>query len=264
MSLQSVHAREGVAWIQQAFALFMKHPIGFAGLFSASMLVMMLVMLMPVVGVLFVLMAVPWLSLGFMQASRLAMDGKVPLVSIFFLPLRTKPSRVRALLLLGASYLAAAFVMVLLANWLDGGALAELVQKSVEANGDAQQLILNPEFQSAVALRLGMSAVLAIPFWHAPPLVYWGAQPVGRAVVFSLMAMWRNRMAFVVYALAWALVLMVLALTCSVILDAAGLSALLPVVSLIFMTVLSTVFYISTYFSFAGCFWPQTQQPSTS
>lgn len=257
MSLQSVPPQQGVVWVRQAFALFMKHPIGFVGLFSANMLIILLVTLsLPLVGALFLIIATPWLSLGFMQASRQALGGHTPLVSMFLAPLRTTPSRVRPLLMLGLSYLGATLVLGLLAHWLDGGLLVELMEKSANNKEEAQQLLLNPQFHSALLLRFAFMVLLAIPFWHAPPLVAWGAQPVGRALVFSLVAMWRNKMAFMVFAMAWTAVGM-MGVTFGVILGATGLSALGPVLGMIFFTVLSTVFYISTYFSFAACFWPQ-------
>ena len=42
-----------------------------------------------------------------------------------------------------------------------------------------------------------------MPFWHAPALVYWGGQTVGKSLFFSTVACWRNKGAFAVYALDW-------------------------------------------------------------
>ncbi len=260
MNLQTLHAKEGMAWVRQAFALFMKFPVGFLGLVCTSWLIMMLVLLVPHLGVFLTAMATPWLSLGFMQASRQALNGKVPLVSVFLEPLRSTPSRVRPLVILGVTYLSVfALIMLISAGFWDENALAAMVEKSAQNPSDLQQLMLNTEFQTALMLRLGLPALLATLFWHVPPLVYWGGQPVGRALVFSLIALWRNKVPFLIFTAAWLLVGAFMALACTLVLSLTGLNSLMPVLSMILMTVLVTVFYISTYFSFAGCFWAQSK-----
>jgi hypothetical protein len=52
-------------------------------------------------------------------------------------------------------------------------------------------------------LRLVLLALLSVPFWHAPALVYWGRQGWAKSLFFSTMAIWRNRGAFLVYGLGW-------------------------------------------------------------
>ena len=45
--------------------------------------------------------------------------------------------------------------------------------------------------------------MLAVPFWHAPALVYWDHHGCAKALFSSTLACWRNRGAFTVYSLVW-------------------------------------------------------------
>ncbi|MEZ5657061.1 MAG: hypothetical protein R3E83_00570 [Burkholderiaceae bacterium] len=45
--------------------------------------------------------------------------------------------------------------------------------------------------------------------WYAPLFVAWHQVPIGKALFFSLVAVWRNRWPFAAMFLAWAMVLVV-------------------------------------------------------
>ena len=42
---------------------------------------------------------------------------------------------------------------------------------------------------------------LSLAFWHAPALMHWHRVPPAKSIFFSLVACWRNLLAFVGYAL---------------------------------------------------------------
>ncbi len=256
LRLYSVPAWHGVLWIRRAFEVFRHHPLGFAGLFSSSMLAMMVVLLVPALGMLAVFMAAPWLALGFMQATRHALEGRTPLISVFVEPLRTQPSRVRGLLMLGLSFTLAAVALLVLADLVDGDVVERLLRQSVASKADPQTLAADPQLRAAALLRMGLLLLLAVPFWHAPALVYWGGQPWTRAWVFSVVALWRNKLSFIVFGAGWVALLLLLSVACAVLLGTPALAPLLPLASLLGLTLLASVFCLSTYFSFAGCFWP--------
>ena len=60
--------------MRDAFRLFMRRPLPFAGMFVSFLVLALLVTIVPVVGGVAMLMALPLLSLGFMLASRAALD----------------------------------------------------------------------------------------------------------------------------------------------------------------------------------------------
>lgn len=257
LRLHSVPAWHGILWIRRAFEVFRRHPLGFAGLFSTCMLVMLMVLLVPVLGMLAAFMAAPWVSVGFMLATRHALAGRTPLVSVFVEPLRSHPSQVRGMLLLGASFTLSAVALLVVADHIDGDVVERLVRQQVDMGQvDPRTLAADPQLRSAALLRMGLLTMLVVPFWHAPALVYWGGQPWARAWVFSVVALWRNKAVFVVYGLGWLVLFMLLSLVCSALLGLPAMAPLLPVISLLGLTLLASVFWVSTYFSFAGCFGP--------
>jgi len=92
-----------------------------------------------------------------------------------------------------------------------------------------------------------------VPFWHAPGLVYWGEQRWAKALFFSSMAIWRNKGAFAVYGLVWlglgGVMLMLLSLLVALTGPEQATYIATPMVLLF-----TTIFYVSLWFTFAGCF----------
>ena len=103
-------------------------------------------------------------------------------------------------------------------------------------------------------LRFGLAGLLSVPFWHAPALVHWGGQPAAKALFFSLMACWRNRGAFFVYALTWAAVILLFAVVANLLFAMLGHIQWMAAAAMPASLVFSTVFYVSLYFTFADCF----------
>jgi len=78
LSLKRVEASRGPRWIGDAFRLFARKPVAFAMMFSAFMLAAMVASLVPVLGAVAQMLALPLLSLGFMVAGQSALlDGPV-------------------------------------------------------------------------------------------------------------------------------------------------------------------------------------------
>jgi hypothetical protein len=103
-----------------------------------------------------------------------------------------------------------------------------------------------------------------VPFWHAPALVHWGAQPAAKSLFFSLMACWRNRGAFVVYALTWTAVILVFAVAANLMFALLGQGHLMAMAAMPASLIFSTVFYASLYFTFADCFDVDGSDPAPS
>lgn len=101
--------------------------------------------------------------------------------------------------------------------------------------------------------RIGLSTLVAIPFWFAPALVFWAQQRTAQALFSSTLALWRARTAFLVFGIGWLAVLALVGTLTSVmaaVLGSAATSLLVMPVGL----VLTAVFYVSLYFSFRDCF----------
>ena len=248
---------EGVQWTRDAFRLFMRRPLPFAGMFVAFLLVALLATLVPVVGGVVMLMALPLLSLGFMVASQSALlDGPVHPMQ-FIEPLRPDPVRRKALLRLCVFYGLAAVAILLLCDFLSENAMGRLLALSAKGESAQPQIdaVLSEPGLGAVALLLvTLGTLLSVPFWHAPALVHWGGQSVGQALFSSTLAVWRSRGAFFTYALAWAGLVLAFAVLSSLLFGALGMRHLASLAAVPAGLMFSTVFYVSLLFTFNDSF----------
>ena len=257
MKLQLVPASRGLQWVRQGFAVFFKHPLAFAGLFASFMFVLFLALLLPLVGSLLLLAVLPLASLGFMIGTRMALDGRFPLPRVFIEPLRGDRARRVAMLQLGVLYALATALIMWLSDAVDGGALDRAMQtlsNSKTTPEAMQQALSDPRLQTGLLLRFGLAGLLSVPFWHAPALVHWGGHPAAKALFFSLVACWRNRGAFTVYALTWTAAILLFAVLSNLVFALLGQLPLMALVAMPASLIFSTVFYASLYFTFADCF----------
>lgn len=256
LHLQTVPARNGRLWIRHGFKVFQRQPLALMALLGLSVLVSVLLALLPLVGGLLALMAVPLSTLGFMLATHLVLQRKVPTAAVFFAPLRLTPERRRHQLMLAGSFALLAFAIVWLSNVIDGEVtrqLMDLMAKNANPD-DIATVASDPRILWGALLRFGGLAVLSIPYWHAPALVHWGGHGVGQALFSSTLALWRNKGAFAFNALLWAALLLAVSGTISVVFNLLGLLQLAPLVMMVCGMVLWTVFYASLYFTFVDCF----------
>ena len=253
MKLHDVSPGQGFLWVRGAFRVLMRQPLGFAGLFTACFLVLMVIATIPVVG-LMMFATMPTIALLFMIATRRALDG-LPVLPGAFIELKGA-GRVRllGLLKLGLVCGAAMLAILWIGDAVDGGAL-ESLQQSAGATEEMTKRFADPHFQAGLLTRLGLMALLSIPAWHAPALVFWGEQPWARAFFFSAFACWRNKGAFLVYALGWMSVWVLMAVLISILLGLSQSGAMVLVIvplTLAFWTAVGA----SLYFTFADCFDP--------
>ncbi|MBN8510527.1 MAG: hypothetical protein J0L57_18190 [Burkholderiales bacterium] len=76
-------------------------------------------------------------------------------------------------------------------------------QSAEGAQAEVDALLADPRLVQGMLVRFGLAALPSVPFWQAPPLVYWQGQGVAQALFSSTLALWRRKGAFAVYALAW-------------------------------------------------------------
>jgi hypothetical protein len=256
MKFLRVRPGEGVVWVRRAFQVFFRQPFGFAGLFAACALIFFGLISIPVVGEALLVVLAPVGTLVFMIAARRTAAGARPLPGAFAELLAAPRPRQVELLKLGLAYLVAAVAAVLLIAAVEGNSLTAFM----EAVSDPQTppeasaaRLADPRLQLGFLLRLGLGALLSVPFWHAPGLVWWGAQGWAKALFFSTVAIWRNKGAFAVYGLAWIGLGLVFAMLLGVVVALLGGQQARFVATSIFFF-FSTVLYASLWFTFIGCF----------
>ncbi|HET9823615.1 MAG TPA: BPSS1780 family membrane protein [Burkholderiaceae bacterium] len=263
MSLRLVHAapRQGAAWVARSFSLFLKRPFAFSSLFLAFLVGAMLLLALPYLGALLVLAALPLLTLGYMLATRAALADEPVHAGHLVAPLLpgADASRRRAMLVLCVAYAVVTAAVMLLADQLDGGGFERLQVLLASARTEANQreldtLLADPRLWHGTLLRFGGSALLAIPFWHAPALVWWHGQGLAQSLFSSTLACWRNKGAFVVYTLAWAATVALFGAVASAVFALLGMPALVGLAAVPAMLMFSTAFYVSLYFTFVDSF----------
>ena len=256
-------ARDGATWVSRAFALFLQKPLALSALFALFLFAALVFLVLPYIGPVLLLMAMPLLGLGFMIASRSALAGGPVHAGQLLEPLRggsdiALARRKQLLTLCGAYALLTALVM-LSSDALDGGAFERLQillakGRDAAAQKELDALLGDPGLFNGMLLRLGGTALLSIPFWHAAPLVWWQGQGVAQALFSSTLACWRNRAAFVVYALAWTLTIVVFGVVAGGIFALIGAPQMVSLAAIPAGLMFSTAFYVSLFFTYQGCF----------
>ena len=159
MKLKSVPANQGLLWAQLGVRTFLRRPIAFAALLGAFVLAAFAAALVPFIGPLIGLAMLPLVTLGFMLASRIVIEGGVPTPMVYVVPLRAERSRVVSLLWLGAVYAAATFAALWISGVVDGGALAGLMQPVPDGQNPSDVVakrLAEPGLLAGLALRLGL------------------------------------------------------------------------------------------------------------
>ena len=257
LSLKKVAPTHGLLWVRDGFKLFAKRPLAFASLFVLFLAAALFSALIPYLGGLLQMMALPLLSLGFMVASASALnDGPVKPVQ-FIEPLRVDASRRRALFILCATYGICALLILFLCDAVSGGALQRLqalMARPAPPQAQIDAILLEPGVTWAALIAVVLGTALTVPFWHAPALVHWGGQSVGQALFSSTLAMWRSKGAFFIYGLVWAGVVMLFGVVAAVVFSMLGLRQMASVLAVPAGLLFSTAFYVSLLFTFNDSF----------
>ena len=265
MKLQLVSPSRGAVWVRQGFATFFKQPLAFAAVFAGLMFALFVFALLPYAGALLLLAGLPLATLSFMIATRRVTQGRSPLPAAFLEPFQAGRARLLTLLRFGMAYALATFLIMWLSDVADGGALDTLLKTLGEPKTPPEQIVArirDPQLQFGLLLRVGLASALSLPFWHAPALSHWGGLGVAKALFFSLVACWRNKGAFAVYALTWAGVIIGFAVVANLSFLMLGQLRLIGMLAMPASLFFSTVFYASLYFTFADCFM-QDDPPTT-
>lgn len=192
MQALTLPALRGWRWISEGFVLFRKKHLMLSLLVFGYWVLMALVNSLPVVGQIAATLLVPAFSVGLMNACRMIEQG-VPLPSdVLFSGFR---QNLRALLMLGALYIAFSVAILAVSSVVDGGALFRFVTLGQRPSGGA----VAEEVSLSVLVALVLFAPVLMAYWFAPVLAAWHGLSAGKSLFFSLVASWRNWRAFLVY-----------------------------------------------------------------
>ncbi len=260
MQLHQVPARQGFVWVRRGFQIYLSQPLATTFLFASFLFGALLLLMIPGIGVLLLLMALPLVSLGFMIASRNSLDGRRAGPRVFAEGLQGPADRRKAMLILLASYAAANIVVMLISDAIDDGRLEALQAAVVSDQAISPEalsgMLADSRLFWGMALRLTLTSLIALPFWHAPALIHWQGQSVAQSLFISSLACWRNKGALTIYALGWLLLVLLFSVLANTLVALLGEPRLLALAAMPAGLMFSTAFYASLYFTYADTFRP--------
>jgi len=193
MQARILPAARGWRWLVDGFRLFRSNPAMLTFVVFGYWLVLVFLNVVPLVGFVLAPLCVPALSVGVMNGCRVVEQGGVAPFSILYSGFR---QHARALLLLGALYLAGSVAVLAASIPVDGGVLFEIMLGGRRPGPEA---IAASNVMAALQVALLLMVPLLMAFWFAPLLVAWNDLGAAKALFFSFVACWRNWRAFVVY-----------------------------------------------------------------
>lgn len=255
-------ARNGLLWLIGGFKLVRGRPAAMMAIVAAYWFVVLFVSALPYLGSLLASLIMPALSVGVMNACRRAEAGETPRLDVLISALRGDPKRTRNLLAMGALYLSLSLVVLYLTSLVDGGTLMGLMTGRQVSAEELQA----PAFQTATQLALALMAPILMAWWYAPMLVSWHGLSIGKALVFSFIASWRNWRAFLVYGLAaaaFSLPLLYLA-ALAMMSAAVGQASSTQILFMFAILVLAPVYFASFYVTYRDVFTINDDAPGAS
>lgn len=256
MQLNEVPAKTGYVWFRQGIWLFRRNPLAFLTIFFTYLFAMWLVSLVPVVGGVLPLAFVPGVAVGFMAACRDTVAGKPVVPTILADGFRSYGGiAARRLVELGGLYVAAIALVFASSALADGGLLFRLM---MGASGVNPQALKDSGMALAAIVALACYVPVVMMFWFAPVLAAWHDVPPVKAMFFSIVSCWRNRGAFIVYALLWFATVIAVSIGLSLLMDALGARTYTFLVLFPATMTMTTMLYCSFYATYRGCFGGQT------
>jgi len=256
LKVRVVPPRNGIAWLVQSLALLRAQPGRL--LFIAVLLqIMMGLTQVPMVGFLLIL-SVPALSAGVLQAIRVTAEGGRPTPTLLFSPLLSG-SHTGRLLSLGALMFA---VGILTASLFLSGSeavfdpdlLARIERGEIEALSELDQSTLQ---RLVIAFLIGISVSGTLSYMSIP-LIWFHDRKLGAALAGGLRALFANWKPFMVLGLAMVGVLVPVVLLAGMLISLAGSNGVLSIfligLVMILLLAFQLILFATQYCAFGDIF----------
>ncbi len=265
LTLHSVPASQGLRWMGQGWAVFRRAPLAFSALWALYLVGVMVSTLVPLLGTVVAVGALPLLSLVYMLHSHQSLQKRPLGWALWAQPFKLSPQRTRSQLALGGLYVLGMVGVMVVSHLADGGAMqrlqdamAAIPPDASDAAEQAEAVMLaalqDNDFLQGIAWR-GLGALLmSVPFWHAPALIHWGGQSALQSLFSSTLGLWRNRGAFFLNGMGWLGVLLLISLVLALVSSLLGSPALMQMMVMPATLLVGSVFYAGLYFMFVDSF----------
>jgi len=196
MQALTLNAAHGWRWLAEGFRIFRKNHLMLTFLVVSYWMLMAIVNVIPMIGTIATTLCIPAFSVSLMNACRNIDKGGPLGPRTLFSGFQENP---RALITLGAIYLAATVGILAISSLADGGALMQLMLAGHTPNAE---VLASGDVMLALQVALILLCPLIMAYWYAPILAAWHGLSPAKALFFSFIACARNWRAFLVYSLA--------------------------------------------------------------
>ncbi len=189
-SIRKLPAARGLVWVSGSWELVKRQPLRLL-LISLFFQFLLSFSQMGPLGMV-VILCLPVLSAGLLQAFFLVERGEKPMLAVLFMPFTAKGS-IGSLLLLGGIAMAVALLIVTLT--LAGQMLdidPNIIVRIEQGDLDALQLIDPQVLQSAVLAMAVGAAISGSITYFSVPLIWFRKHGVGSALIMGLKALGQN------------------------------------------------------------------------
>ncbi|MGL4668591.1 MAG: hypothetical protein ACRCWR_11775 [Saezia sp.] len=275
MKLNLLPSTTGLLWLKKAYTIFRAYSKVYMTLFGACYLLIVLIFIDGIVlAALGILCSIAMMVVTH-ELLHQQLNPQSPVVlDIFSQVLRHKNSLILILLYSLCFYLVQSFIE-LLCMQLTPNFYAQALEYSAIFKSPAKtppEILLKayPYIVFMQFLRLIVPYMVLFPiFCMTPALIFWGKQPVLKALVFNLVAIIKNRQTWLIFILSWTLISIATFLfaaavfaLCAFLFGKAGI-ALGTILALIFAIALcaigSAIMSAALYFAYQSSFIKQPQ-----
>lgn len=226
MQVRKVPALAGWRWVTEGFAILAGAPLPLIATAILMLFSLLVLSAPPVVGAFLPLVLSPALSFGYLQTIRRVQEGKRPPPWTLFSGLRPGDgTTLRSLLIIGLINATATAIELAATVLIDGGQWLRMLVSAQQAPPEPAA----GDTVYAALIFMVLYAPLQVALWYAPLFAGLHRTPPLKALVFSAVAVWRNRAAFMTYFAGWFAVAIGLSVLIQVllVLVPAGLSPLI-------------------------------------
>ena len=226
MQVRRVPALAGWRWVTEGFAILAASPMPLMASGILMLFTLLVLSAPPVLGAFLPLVLSPALSFGYLQAIRRAQEGKPAAAWTLFSGLRPSAgATMRSLLIIGVINASATAGALMATAAIDDGQWLRLLTSAQEQS--TPQAVPGDTVYAALIFMV-LYAPLQVALWYAPLFAGLHRTPPLKALVFSAVAVWRNKAAFFMYFAGWFAVAVGLSVLIQILVSVvpSGLSAL--------------------------------------
>jgi hypothetical protein len=251
-------ALNGWLWIKHGFQILKKRPFEIMFVFFGLMFIHLGLNLVPKLGGILSMFLSPALGMGFFLACRNAESDQLVTPGVLLSAFRSPAFK--SLCVLGGVQIVAMLIAIGFTTMIDDGFLWDVIIGKKVLDEDAlKNAQIVAEFAKNLATSMLWLTLFYLPatmvFWYSPALIAWHGMSVSKAAFYSFFAVWRSRLAFLVYFLSWgALVFLISLVLGSLVKLSPSIGSVVNTLSVPFLLLIVVAMKCSAYAGYSDVF----------